>query len=80
MDGARSPRAVTAVAVVICSLGRTDVSSAGSRRQSCATNSCIRATAYGALDLGHDLTLVEDARQNLTKWGGSPPSTKRPTR
>lgn len=27
-----------------------------------ATNGCIRATAYGALDRGCDLTLVEDAR------------------
>ncbi len=26
-----------------------------------ATNWCIRATAYGALDRGYDLTLVEDA-------------------
>lgn len=27
-----------------------------------ATNWCIRATAYGALDRGYDLTLIEDAR------------------
>lgn len=26
-----------------------------------ATNWCIRATAYGALDRGYDLTLIEDA-------------------
>jgi hypothetical protein len=26
-----------------------------------ATNWCIRATAYGALDRGYDLTLVKDA-------------------
>lgn len=27
----------------------------------CATNWCIRATAYGALERGYDLTLVQDA-------------------
>jgi nicotinamidase-related amidase len=37
-------------------LGATHVALAGA-----ATNWCIRATAYGALDLGYDLTLVEDA-------------------
>jgi nicotinamidase-related amidase len=26
-----------------------------------ATNWCIRATAYGALDRGYDLTLIKDA-------------------
>jgi len=31
-----------------------------------ATNWCIRATAYGALDRGYDLTLVEDAHTTET--------------
>lgn len=31
-----------------------------------ATNWCIRATAYGALDRGYDLTLVEDAHTTGT--------------
>jgi nicotinamidase-related amidase len=37
-------------------LGATHIALAGA-----ATNWCIRATAYGALDLGYDLTLIEDA-------------------
>ena len=37
-------------------LGVTHVALAGA-----ATNWCIRATAYGALDRGYDLTLVSDA-------------------
>ena len=37
-------------------LGATHVVLAGA-----ATNWCIRATAYGALDRGYDLTLIEDA-------------------
>jgi nicotinamidase-related amidase len=37
-------------------LGATHIVLAGA-----ATNWCIRATAYGALDRGYDLTLVEDA-------------------
>lgn len=37
-------------------LGATHLVLAGA-----ATNWCIRATAYGALDRGYDLTLVEDA-------------------
>jgi nicotinamidase-related amidase len=37
-------------------LGATHVVLAGA-----ATNWCIRATAYGALDRGYDLTLVKDA-------------------
>lgn len=32
----------------------------------CATNWCIRATAYGALDRGYDLTLVRDAHTTKT--------------
>ena len=31
-----------------------------------STNWCIRATAYGALDRGYDLTLVEDAHTTTT--------------
>jgi nicotinamidase-related amidase len=31
-----------------------------------ATNWCIRATAYGALDRGYDLTLVKDAHTTAT--------------
>ena len=32
----------------------------------CATNWCIRATAYGALERGYDLTLVKDAHTTKT--------------
>jgi len=37
-----------------------------------ATNWCIRATAYGALDRGYDLTLVSDAHttESMTPEGG----------
>ncbi|MFO1303244.1 MAG: isochorismatase family protein [Burkholderiales bacterium] len=41
---------------VLRDLGATRVVLAGA-----ATNWCIRATAYGALDRGYDLTLVKDA-------------------
>ncbi len=37
-------------------LGATHIALAGA-----ATNWCIRATAYGALDRGYDLTLIKDA-------------------
>jgi nicotinamidase-related amidase len=37
-------------------LGATHIALAGA-----ATNWCIRATAYGALDRGYDLTLIRDA-------------------
>jgi nicotinamidase-related amidase len=37
-------------------LGATHITLAG-----CASNWCIRATAYGALERGYDLTLVKDA-------------------
>ncbi|MHB1508777.1 MAG: isochorismatase family protein [Acidimicrobiales bacterium] len=40
----------------LATLGATHIALAGA-----ATNWCIRATAYGALDLGYDLTLIEDA-------------------
>jgi nicotinamidase-related amidase len=42
-------------------LGATHITLAGA-----ATNWCIRATAYGALDRGYDLTLVEDAHTTET--------------
>lgn len=42
-------------------LGATHIALAGA-----ATNCCIRATAYGALDRGYDLTLVEDAHTTET--------------
>jgi nicotinamidase-related amidase len=41
---------------VLGGLGATHIVLAGA-----ATNWCIRATAYGALDRGYDLTLVKDA-------------------
>jgi nicotinamidase-related amidase len=40
----------------LAKLGATHVTLAGA-----ATNWCIRATAYGALDRGYDVTLVQDA-------------------
>ena len=40
----------------LAKLGATHIVLAG-----CATNWCIRATAYGALERGYDLTLVKDA-------------------
>lgn len=40
----------------LAGLGATHIVLAGA-----ATNWCIRATAYGALDRGYDLTLVKDA-------------------
>lgn len=42
-------------------LGATHIALAGA-----ASNWCIRATAYGALDRGYDLTLVEDAHTTET--------------
>jgi nicotinamidase-related amidase len=42
-------------------LGATHLALAGA-----ATNWCIRATAYGALDRGYDLTLIEDAHTTGT--------------
>jgi nicotinamidase-related amidase len=45
----------------LAKLGATHVALAGA-----ATNWCIRATAYGALDLGYDLTLIEDAHTTST--------------
>ncbi len=40
----------------LAKIGATSITLAGA-----ATNWCIRATAYGALDRGYDLTLVSDA-------------------
>lgn len=40
----------------LAELGATHIALAGA-----ATNWCIRATAYGALDRGYDVTLIEDA-------------------
>ncbi len=42
-------------------MGATHIALAGA-----ATNWCIRATAYGALDRGYDLTLLEDAHTTGT--------------
>lgn len=46
---------------LLAGLGATHVVLAGA-----ATNWCIRATAYGALDRGYDLTLVADAHTTGT--------------
>ena len=46
----------TTLEEALARLGATHIVLAGA-----ATNWCIRATAYGALDRGYDLTLVEDA-------------------
>lgn len=46
----------TALDDELASLGATHIVLAGA-----ATNWCIRATAYGALDRGYDLTLIRDA-------------------
>lgn len=45
----------------LATLGATHIALAGA-----ATNWCIRATAYGALDRGYDLTLIEDAHTTGT--------------
>ncbi|MEQ1909729.1 MAG: isochorismatase family protein [Vicinamibacterales bacterium] len=45
----------------LAKLGATHIALAGA-----ATNWCIRATAYGALDRGYDLTLVKDAHTTET--------------
>jgi nicotinamidase-related amidase len=46
----------TALEEELAKLGATRIALAGA-----ATNWCIRATAYGALDRGYDLTLIKDA-------------------
>lgn len=45
----------------LAKLGATHLALAGA-----STNWCIRATAYGALGLGYDLTLIEDAHTTET--------------
>jgi nicotinamidase-related amidase len=45
----------------LSNLGATHIALAGA-----ATNWCIRATAYGALDRGYDLTLIKDAHTTGT--------------
>ena len=51
----------TELDTVLANLGATHIVLAGA-----ATNWCIRATAYGALDRGYDLTLVKDAHTTET--------------
>lgn len=51
----------TELEAVLAKLGVTHIVLAGA-----ATNWCIRASAYGALDRGYDLTLVSDAHTTDT--------------
>ncbi|WP_310389252.1 cysteine hydrolase family protein [Roseateles sp.] len=51
----------TALDEELAKLGTTRIALAGA-----ATNWCIRATAYGALDRGYDLTLIKDAHTTGT--------------
>jgi nicotinamidase-related amidase len=51
----------TALEETLARLGATHIVLAGA-----ATNWCIRATAYGALDRGYDLTLIKDAHTTET--------------
>ena len=51
----------TALDEELAKLGATHIALAGA-----ATNWCIRATAYGALDRGYDLTLIKDAHTTGT--------------
>jgi nicotinamidase-related amidase len=51
----------TSLADTLARLGATHIILAGA-----ATNWCIRATAYGALDRGYDLTLIKDAHTTET--------------
>ena len=51
----------TALEEKLATLGATHIALAGA-----ATNWCIRATAYGALERGYDLTLVKDAHTTGT--------------
>ncbi len=51
----------TALEEELAKIGATHIVLAGA-----ATNWCIRATAYGALDRGYDLTLVKDAHTTGT--------------
>jgi nicotinamidase-related amidase len=51
----------TELEAVLARLGATHITLAGA-----ATNWCIRATAYGALERGYDLTLVGDAHTTVS--------------
>jgi nicotinamidase-related amidase len=51
----------TTLEETLAALGATHVVLAGA-----ATNWCVRATAYGALDRGYDLTLLKDAHTTDT--------------
>ncbi|NPV57662.1 MAG: isochorismatase family protein [Anaerolineae bacterium] len=51
----------TTLEETLAQLGVTQIVLAGA-----ATNWCIRATAYGALDRGYDLTLIKDAHTTET--------------
>lgn len=51
----------TALEEELAKVGATHIALAGA-----ATNWCIRATAYGALDRGYDLTLIKDAHTTGT--------------
>ena len=51
----------TALEAELAALGATHITLAGA-----ASNWCIRATAYGALERGYDLTLVKDAHTTGT--------------
>ncbi len=51
----------TALEEELAKLGATHIALAGA-----ATNWCVRATAYGALDRGYDLTLIKDAHTTGT--------------
>ncbi len=51
----------TALEEELARRGATHIALAGA-----ATNWCIRATAYGALDRGYDLTLIKDAHTTGT--------------
>lgn len=51
----------TSLEAELARLGATHIVLAGA-----ATNWCIRATAYGALDRGYDLTLLKDAHTTST--------------
>jgi nicotinamidase-related amidase len=51
----------TTLEEVLAQLGATHITLAGA-----ASNWCIRATAYGALERGYDVTLVKDAHTTRT--------------
>lgn len=51
----------TALEEELARIGATHITLAGAK-----TNWCIRATAYGALERGYDLTLVQDAHTTST--------------